>query len=89
MQSVEVAIRDPIGLHARPAGRFVKRASEFHSTVKVKKAGDTMDFNAKSITAVLRMGAVKDTRIVISAEGDDETEACAALKQLIEDGFGD
>ena len=89
MQTVEVVVRDPIGLHARPASKFVKKAALFQSAVKVKKAGDSAEFNAKSITAVLRMGAVKDTAIVITAEGADEAEACAALRQLVEDGFGD
>ncbi len=84
MYTIEAVVRDEVGLHARPATKFVKVAAGFQSDIKIRKEADTADFNAKSITAVLRMGAVKDTKVVITASGPDEEAACKSLQELIE-----
>ncbi|HWP50530.1 MAG TPA: HPr family phosphocarrier protein [Clostridia bacterium] len=84
MHIVETIIHDEIGLHARPAARFSKAAAGFQSEIKIRKEGDDSDFNAKSITAVLRMGAVRGTKVIITAEGPDEKEACDSLLKTIE-----
>ena len=86
MQTTEAVVQDPIGLHARPANQFVKLAAGFHSVIKVRKVSDTAEFNAKSITGLMRLGAVHGTHMLITAEGDDEADACAALKALVETG---
>ncbi|WMJ84057.1 HPr family phosphocarrier protein [Oscillospiraceae bacterium LTW-04] len=84
MYTIEAVVRDEVGLHARPASKFVKVAARFQSDIKIRKETDESDFNAKSITAVLRMGAVKDTKVVITASGPDEEMACRSLKEQIE-----
>lgn len=85
MYTVEAVIRNEIGLHARPASRFVKLASSFQSDIKVRKADDQESYDAKSIISVLQMGALKNNTIVITAEGTDEEQACEGLKKLIEE----
>ncbi|MEA2655572.1 MAG: phosphocarrier protein HPr [Chloroflexota bacterium] len=74
---VAVALPDGIALHARPAGAFVKTALQFQSSVTVASNGKLA--NAKSILAVLALGAAGGTMLRLSAEGDDAAAALDAL----------
>lgn len=87
MISGEVVLKNKTGLHARPASKFVQEASKFKSEVNIIKDGSK--FNAKSIMAILSMGAGQGTKLVIEAEGEDEKEVVNALKALIDGGFGE
>ena len=51
----EVRIRNPLGLHARAAARFVHTASRFRSRVTVSRNGKAMD--GKSILGILLLAA--------------------------------
>ncbi|WP_432665543.1 HPr family phosphocarrier protein [Wukongibacter baidiensis] len=87
MYKVEVELRAQAGLHARPAGLFVKVASKYSSDIKIVKDGK--EFNAKSIMGILSMGAAKGDKLTIIAEGADEKEAIAKLKELVDRNFGE
>jgi len=75
-----VVIKNATGLHARPAGMFVKKASEFTSTVEVL---------AKAIMGIMSLGLGQGEEIVVKAEGADDAAAVDALVELIESGFGE
>ena len=81
--SSEVAVTLPEGvaLHARPAGTFVKTALGFQSQVTVASNGKTA--NAKSILAVLALGAMGGTVLRLSADGDDAAAALDALASCV------
>ncbi len=87
MEKVELVITNEVGLHARPAAQFVQAAKTFKSKVSVAKGNQKVD--AKSIIGVLSLGAGKGATVVIEASGEDEAKAVAALKKLIEEGFGE
>lgn len=72
-----VALPDAVALHARPAATFVKTAMRFRSRVEVVVNGKTAD--AKSILAVLALGATGGTVLRLSAEGEDAPAALDAL----------
>ena len=82
-----VSIKNATGLHARPAGMFVKKAAEFKSTVEVIAKGKTV--NAKSIMGIMSLGLAKGDELTISAKGEDEETAVNTLVELIESGFGE
>ena len=82
-----VTIKNASGLHARPAGMFVKKAAEFKSTVEVIAKGKTV--NAKSIMGIMSLGLAKGDELTISAKGEDEETAVNTLVELIESGFGE
>ena len=82
-----VEIRNKVGLHARPAAKFVEMARRFSSEIKVISNGGSAD--AKSILQVLALGVRKGTEITLTADGPDEEEALAALCALIEENFGE
>ena len=74
---VHVALPEAVALHARPAANFVKTAMRFRSRVTVGVNGKVAD--AKSILAVLALGATGGTLLRLSAEGEDAPAALDAL----------
>ena len=83
----EVRIRNPMGLHARAAARFVHTASRFRSRVTVSRNGKAMD--GKSILGILLLAASQGAVLRVVAEGEDEAAAVDALATLVESGFGE
>ena len=83
----EVRIANRLGLHARAAARFVHTANRFRSRITVARDGRAMD--GKSILGILLLAASHGTRLVVSAEGEDEAPAVEALAALVEGGFGE
>ena len=87
MTEATLTIENKTGIHARPASVFVQTAAKFKSKVQVQAKGKAAD--AKSILMLMSLGLSKGTEITISADGPDEAEAVAALKELIETKFGE
>lgn len=81
--SFESAVALPAGvaLHARPAATFVKTALRFRSQLTVWSDGKVA--NAKSILAVLALGATGGTVLRLSAEGEDAPAALEALASCV------
>jgi len=83
----DVQIRNRLGLHARAAARFVHSANRFKARVTLTRGSKSMD--GKSILGILLLAASHGTQLTVSAEGEDEKEAVAALAELVEGGFGE
>jgi phosphocarrier protein len=83
----EVRIRNPLGLHARAAARFVHTASRVRARVTVSRNAKSMD--GKSILGILLLAASQGTLLRVAAEGEDEAAAVDALAALVEGGFGE
>lgn len=84
-----VQIINPLGLHARAAAQLVRLAGKFKSQIKLVRTDNAVMADAKSILSVLTLAASKGTELVLTVEGTDETEATAALEELINKGFGE
>ncbi len=78
---VVVALPPEVALHARPAATFVKTAMRFRSKVSVAVNGKLAD--AKSILAVLALGATGGTVLRLNAEGEDAPAALDALSACV------
>lgn len=85
MTEAYVTLTHASGLHARPAALFVETASRFKAAVTVEAGGRRA--NAKSLLAVLGLGAGPGTALRIVAEGEDAEEAVRALVQLVASDF--
>ncbi len=72
-------IRNRLGLHARAAAQFVKKASGFDSDVWVEKDGQRV--NGKSIMGLLMLACPLGTKLTVRVDGADEQEAFANLGQ--------
>ena len=75
-------IKDEIGMHARPAGMLAKTAKSFASKITVTAHEKTVD--ATKIMALMTLGAKCNDEIVIAADGTDEADAIASLKDFVE-----
>lgn len=82
-----IEIRNPEGLHMRPAMRFVQRANMFQSRITLSKGNQNVD--GKSIMQVTMLAASKGTRLLLRAEGQDAHEAAEILARLLENETSD
>ena len=80
-------IVNALGLHARPAAEFVKTAGKYRSNVMVRK--DALEVNGKSIMGMMMLAAECGSSLHIRADGEDATDALAALTALVATGFGE
>jgi phosphocarrier protein HPr len=87
MPEITLTVTHEVGLHARPASAFVQTAAKFSSNIEVTHGETTA--NAKSILAVLTLGAHKDSEITVRAEGEDAEDALSALQELVLNNFGE
>ena len=86
----KVKIKNPAGLHLRPAGKLCDEAIKYRAKISFQKGNATT--NAKSLLSVLSvLGAcVKcGDEIELVCEGADEKEALEGVVALIQSGLGE
>ena len=82
MKKILYTIKDPAGIHARPAGMLVKEVKNFQSKVTLEKDGKTVD--SSRLMAVMGMGVKKDMTVKVTVEGEDEEACYEAIKAFFE-----
>ncbi|HEX4283349.1 MAG TPA: phosphoenolpyruvate--protein phosphotransferase [Solirubrobacteraceae bacterium] len=82
-------VRNAIGLHARPAARFVETVRRFDADVRVAKSPNGQPVKATSLTNVVALGARFGDSLMVTASGPQADDALLALAQLADEGFGD
>ena len=87
MVSKKVTIKNPTGLHLRPAGILCKEAMQFKSHITFRYRENTA--NAKSVLSVLGACIKSGNEITLICEGEDEAEALEHLVAYIESGLGE
>ncbi|MGN0482408.1 MAG: HPr family phosphocarrier protein [Lachnospiraceae bacterium] len=87
MVSQKVKIKNPTGLHLRPAGILCSEAMKFKCRVTFKHRNS--EANAKSVLSVLGSCVKSGDEIELSCDGEDEENALQAMVQLIEGGLGE
>jgi phosphotransferase system HPr (HPr) family protein len=70
-----------VDLHARPAANFVRAAMRFDAEITV--AADDREADAKSLLAVLALGATGGSTLHLSARGADADRAVEDLTVCI------
>lgn len=85
MKQFSYTITDPEGIHARPAGEFVKAAKSFESKVTIAKDGKSAD--AKKIFGVMGLGVKQGQTIDVTVEGADEETAAASLEDFLKNNL--
>jgi phosphocarrier protein FPr len=79
--SLDVRITNPAGLHARPAAIVVDRARSFQAEIAIQANGRRA--NARSITALLGLGAAVGDEVRIVARGSDAQSAADAVAAIL------
>lgn len=83
-------IKNRLGLHARPAARFVQTAARFNADVSIQDLTNGRGpVSAKSINGVTTLGVLKGHEIKVIARGADAQAGLDALAALARENFGD
>ena len=85
MREFTYTITDPEGIHARPAGAFVKEAAQFPCTVTIAKDGKEVD--AKRNLGVMGLGVKCGMEIVLKTDGEKEEEAMEHLSTFLKENL--
>lgn len=83
----EMTVINKLGIHARPAAALVQRILPFESDVFISFNGSRI--NAKSIMGLLTLAATQGSKLTINCSGSDAEAAMAAVRELIQSGFGE
>jgi PTS hybrid protein len=78
-----VTVRNPLGLHARPAALVSRKVAELGATVTI----DGVD--ASSVLQLMALGATRGRELRVEATGDRAAEAVATVVEMIDGGFGE
>jgi len=82
-----VELRNRHGLHVRTSSMMAKLALQFLSTITV--SGPKGSANARSTVALVSLGAACGSQLRIRAVGPDAHDALAAIRNMVNEGFGD
>ncbi|MDR2386399.1 MAG: HPr family phosphocarrier protein [Deltaproteobacteria bacterium] len=85
--SINLIIKNRLGLHARAAGKLVQAAQQFKSQITLIK--DDFEADAKSILSLVSLGCPYDTEVLLTAVGEDAEEALKAVAEVFENRFGE
>ena len=81
----EYTIAFAVGLHARPAGRFVKLAKGFESTIRIRNLTRNSEaVDAKSLLKVIKIACARHHTVELSFDGSDEAAAHDAIQQFLQ-----
>ena len=85
MESIEVLVKNKLGLHARASAKLTEVSSEFESEISL--IFNNQKVNAKSIMGVMMLAASLGSEITVEAEGEDESEAIKKIQEIFESKF--
>lgn len=85
MQSITYVITDRAGIHARPAGIVVKAAQKYQSEIFVHRGDRQADM--KKLMQLMSLGVRSGEKIIVTAEGPDEEEACSAMEKVLKENL--
>lgn len=85
MKEFTYTIRDEIGIHARPAGLLVKMAKKYESNITLSINGKSA--GAKSLFAIMGLGAKNNDNVTVTAEGVDESDAINEIKAFFDENL--
>ncbi|HEX5414659.1 MAG TPA: phosphoenolpyruvate--protein phosphotransferase [Chloroflexota bacterium] len=88
--SVQAVIRNPHGLHARPAARLVETAAQFRAEIQARNLSTGQgSVSARSLVDLATLGVRPGHRVEFSASGPDAAAALEAIQALAAAGFGE
>ncbi len=82
MAELSYTIKDEAGIHARPAGMFVKAMTAFESDVKISCGAKSA--SCKKLFALMGLAVKCGETIHITASGPDEEKAIETAKDFLE-----
>jgi phosphocarrier protein HPr len=81
----DFVVSNKLGIHARPAAMFVKTANRFTCEIFVEKDGEKVI--GKSFMGLMMLAAGPGSKVTVSAQGNDASQALAELETLFKQKF--
>ncbi len=79
-------IRDPLGVHARPAGLLARTAKDYAGTeITIARADQSV--KATQLMKLMGMGLRQGDQVTVTAEGADEQAAIAAMQAFFSENL--
>lgn len=78
-------VKDPVGMHARPAGALAGTAAGFRAEITIRNGERTA--SAKSILELMELEATKGCRLEVRASGEDAAAAAEAVQQFLSENL--
>ena len=86
MKQFTYTIKDPLGIHARPAGLLAKKAKSYADTaVTISANGKTV--NLGQLMKLMALGVKQGTEVTITCDGANEEDAAAGLLAFLEENL--
>ena len=82
MKNYVHTVKDPRGIHARPAGLIAKLAKEYADTSIIFSYNGN-EAKATSLMKLMSLGVKQGAEITITAEGASEDTAIIAMSQFV------
>ena len=89
--SKKFKVLNKVGLHARPAAKFVKAAAALkeNSIVIENVTKGTPQVNAKSFTSVLSISVQQNDEVLLTIDGANAETALKTFTELFDTRFGE
>lgn len=88
MQSIDIVVRNKLGLHARAAAKLTQLAGRFsHCEIFIARGAQRV--NAKSIMGVMMLAAGLGVTVKVDATGSDADQALKEIQNLFDNKFGE
>lgn len=87
MTRQEITVDNKLGLHARPSALLVKAATKYRSDFFIEKDG--MKVNGKSIMGVMMLAAEFNSKLVLIADGVDESYLLEEITEMFKSRFNE
>ena len=86
MMQFEHTVKDPLGIHARPAGLLSKAAKVYSDTViTVEKNGNAV--KASQLMKLMGLGVKQGDVVTVTTDGASEDAALAAMKEFFQNNL--
>ena len=85
MKTFTYTVRDPLGIHARPAGLLAKIAKSFESDITIEKDGRSV--SAQRLLSVMGLGIRCGDTVKVTVTGGNEESAKKALQAFFEENL--
>lgn len=85
MKELTYVVNNPLGIHARPAALLAQCCVNFKSSVTITCNG--ANASGDNVLQIIALGAKNGDTLSVSAEGEDEDDAIAAVDKLLHGEF--
>ena len=83
MLKFEHIVKDPLGIHARPAGQIAKLAKGYaDSAITIEKAGNVA--KVSQLMKLMSLGVKNGDTVIVAVDGGNEEAAFAAMKEFFD-----